>query len=424
MASLPPQINPQWRPNSDSAEMSLYTQIRPISLLSGNNRVEFIVPKYNEYCVDLSATRLAFSFQILKEDGTKVTEESGKVLSTINSMLDTMFSQISIKVNNEQISSCTNNHILSFFSKYINYTAEYRRSVLMSNRFMESAAGSEGKATGKSVQDLGELVKESKVCKCIGYMPHPFFATSKLLPPGVELNIALTQTNSDLFVVSDISAKVKVHLLDVYMLVRLIKPETNILNSIHEGIKKSPYIIPFKHTLVKSYTLPKGENSASIYSIFYGNLPSRVYCLQIPTAAYLGSVATSPLVFAHNKLKSYSFSYNGVSVPVQKVDFSLPGDGIDLFEHVNNVLSFNKNQHAAPGITYSKFVNDLFFIVENFDSDCSVSNATLPYTPGSLSLSLDFAEALTEAVTLIVIGEFAQSCVQIDKNNAVKMIEK
>jgi hypothetical protein len=424
MAALPPQINPQWRPNPDSAEMSMVTQIRPISLLSGNNRVEFIVPKYNEYCVDLAATKLAFSFKVAKEDGTKPKVETGKHIGTINSMLDTMFSQISIKVNNEQITSCTNNHILAFFSKYMNYSAEYRRSVLASNRFFESAFSTEGKYAGIAFQALEELVKDAKTCKCIGTLPHPFFATPKLLPPGVELNIALTQSNSDLFLQGDISDKVKVHLTDVYLLVRLIKLESNILNSINESLNKSAYIIPFKHTVVKSYTLPKGETAVSLYSLFYGNLPSRVYCLQVPTAAFLGSLATTPLVFVNNELKSYAFNFNGVTVPVQKVSFTLPGDGIDLFHHVNNVLGFNKDQHTCPGIPYDKYCNDLFFIAENLDSDCSVSNATLPFTPGSLSLSMDFNKPLSENTTLVVIAEFSQSYVQIDKNGAVKMVEK
>jgi hypothetical protein len=424
MTTLPPQINPQWRPNPESAEMSMVTQIRPISLLSGNNRVEFIIPKYKEYCVDLAATKLAFSFKVTKEDGTKPKIDQGKHIATINSMLDTMFSQISIKVNNEQITSCSNSHIVSFFSKYLNYSSEYRRSVLTSNRFFESAAGQEGKIAGKSYQDLEILVKDAATCKCIGPLPHPFFATPKLLPPGVELNIALTQTNSDLFLFGDISDKVKVNLTDVYLLVRLIKLESSILSSINEGLNKSAYIIPFKNTVVKSYTLPKGETSVSIYSLFYGNLPNRVFCLQVPTAAFLGTLATTPLVFVHNDLKSYSFNFNGVNVPVQKVEFAIPGDGIDLFHHVNNVLGLNKNQHTSPGITYDKYISDLFFIAENLDSDCSVSNATLPFTPGTLSLTLDFAKALTDNTTLVVIAEFAQSYVQIDKHGAVKMIEK
>jgi hypothetical protein len=424
MTSLPPQINPHWRPNPASAEMSMITQIRPISLLSGNNRVEFIVPKYQEYCVDLAATKLAFSFNVTKEDGTKPKVDPGKHIGTINSMLDTMFSQISIKVNNEQITSCTNNHIVSFFSKYVNESAEYRRSVLASNRFFEAAAGTEGKMKGKSFQDLEALIKDSKICKCIGPLPHPFFSTPKLLPPGVELNIALTQTNSDLFLVGDITDKVKVNLTDVYLLVRLIKLESNILNSLNESLNKSAYIIPFNHTVVKSYTLPKGETSVSIYSLFYGNLPNRVYCLQVPTAAFLGTLATSPLVFVHNELKSYAFNFNGVNVPVQKVAFALADDAIDLFQHVNNVLGFNKDRRTCPGISFDKYVNDLFFIAENLDSDCSVSNATLPFTPGSLSLTLDFANALAENTTLVVIAEFSQSYVQIDKNGAVKMMEK
>lgn len=424
MPSLPAPVDPSWRPPPEAVESSVVTHVRPITSLSGSNRVEFVLPKYPGHCIDLASTKLGIEYQIVKENGTSVTVGSGKYLANINSPLDTIFSQISIAVNNEQISNTSNNHILAFFSNHLNYSAEYRRSILYSNRYFESTAGNEGKSTSKSTLSMAALVKDSKKCKCIGPFPHSFFRTPKFLLPNTEVSVTMTQTNSDLFILSDLTDKLKVVLTDVFMQIRLIKIDTSIMNSINESLNKTPYIIPFKHTVVKSYTMPAAETSFKVYNVFNGALPSRIFCLQIPTASYLGSVITSPLVFVHNELKSYTISYNGISIPLQKVDFQMGADdGIQLYHHLNTVLGLNTNQ-TTPGITYEKFASDLFYIAENLLSDCSASNSTLPFTPGAINICLEFNKALTANTTLLVVGEFSQSYVSVDKSGAVKMIER
>jgi len=421
---VPAQVEPSWRPSPEAVESSVITQIRPVSLLAGANRVEFSLPKFPGHCIDLAQTKLGLEYKICNEDGSNIVTTPLKYVSTINSPLDTIFSQISISVNGEQISSCSNNHILSFFSNHLNYSAEYRRSILFTNRYYESTAGNEGNPKSKSFLALAALVKDSKKVKCVGFFPHPFFRTPKFLLPNTDVSLVLTQSKSDLFILSSMTEKLKVVLTDVYMLIRLIKIDAPLLHSINESMHKTPYIIPFKHTVVKTYTMGAGDTSFKVYNSFHGNLPSRVFCLQVATAAYLGSVSSSPLVFAHNDLKDFVVSYNSVSIPLQKVDFDMGTDqGISLYEHVNSVLGLNTSA-TTPGIAYDKYSSDFFYTCENLLSDCAISNTTLPFTPGSLSLSLEFSKALAANVTLIVIGEFAQSYVSIDKTGVVKMVEK
>jgi hypothetical protein len=420
---LPAQVDPGWRPPLDAVESSIITQIRPVSLLAGSNRVEFSLPKYPAHCIDLSSTKLGVEYKICKEDGSNVVTGT-KFMATINSPLDTIFSQINISVNAEQIINCSNNHIFSFFSNHLNYSEEYRRSILYTNRYYESTAGNEGNPKSKSTLALAALVKDSKKVKCVGFFPHPFFKTPKYLLPNTELAVTLTQTKSDLFILTDMTEKLKVVLTDVYMLMRLIKIDTAMLNSINESLHKVPYMIPFKNTVIKAYTMPAAETSFKVYNVFNGPLPSRIFCLQILTSAYLGSIASSPLVFAHNELKEFLVSYNGISIPLQKVDFQMGADdGVCLYDYINTMLGLNNSQ-ITPGISYEKYSTDFFFIGVNLVNDCAASNSTLPFTPGTINISLEFNKALAANSTLLVIGEYSQSFVSIDKTGGVKVIER
>lgn len=420
---LPQQIDPSYRPTGDSPENSVISQFRPLSLINNSNVIQFLIPRMPDVCVDMSATRIAVEFQVLKEDNTAIKVPEGKYLSTINSQLDSLFSGISISINGEQIISASNNHLLSFFMKQLNYSAEYRKSVLNSGHYAESVAGTEGEPTGSSFQTLAGYVKDSAKVNVAGTLSHPFFQSPKFMPPDTEIGITLTQSPTNLYLITDVEDKVKVVILDCYLMVRLVRLEHNVQLSLKDSLSKSPYIYPFKHTVLKVFTLAKDTASFTIHNAFYGPLPSRVFAIQVPTTSYIGTLTSSPFSFKSNKLSEYRFIYNGISLPLEKFKFLMPGNATLLYEHVNNVLKINAHQ-ITPSYTSDKFIKDGFFVAESLISDCSSSQNTQPFVQGSLSVELNFSEALTENVSLIVIGEFSRSYVSIEKSGSTRLLEQ
>jgi len=371
----------------------------------------------------MAATRIVVEFQILKADGTAVVTPAGEYIGTINSQLDSLFSGIAIGINGEQVLSTTQNHILAFFQKQLNCSAEYRKSVLNSYNYFESAPGTEGASTGTSFLALAAAVKDSKKVRVAGNLSHPFFQSAKFLPPDTELSITLTQTPRDLFLITNTTSELKVSILDCYMMMRLIKMENNLQVSLHDAIQKNPFLYPFKHTVIKTFTLPKDTSNFTVHNAFNGALPSRVFALQVPTAALIGSLTTSPFSFKHNKINEYRFIYNGTAVPIEKMKFQLPDDAQILFEHVNNVLKINIHP-ITPSYTEKKFIKDGFFIAESLITDCSSSLTTQPFVQGSLSMELSFAEVLSENTSLVLIGEYSRSYIALDKTGTPKLIEQ
>lgn len=220
---LPQQIDPQFRPTGDAPENSVITQIRPIGLINNSNVIQFVIPKMPDVCIDLSATRITVEFQVLKADDTAIVTPAGKYVSTINSQLDSLFSGISIALNGEQILSSSNNHVLSYLMKSLNFSAEYRKSVLSSANYEEVVAGNEGDPKSSSVLTLAKFIKDSKKVKVSGGISHPFFQSPKFLPPNTELGITLTQIPSDIFLMKSIDDKIKVCILDCYLSLRVVQ---------------------------------------------------------------------------------------------------------------------------------------------------------------------------------------------------------
>jgi hypothetical protein len=420
---LPPQIDPDFRAFSDHPEMAVVTQIRPISLISGKNQVQFVLPKMSDHAIDLSNTRLGIEFNVTKIDGTVATVAAEKYLSTINSQLSSFFQQISISLNNEHVTTCTNQHILSFLMQHLNYSKDYRKSILYTTGFEEAAGGEEGDSTGSSSIALASRIAKGKKNKLVGKIEHPFFKTQKLLPPNTELSLTLTQGSDDLFLMTDIEDKLKVNLIDCFLLVRLIKLEQSLLNAFQESLNKNAYILPYTHTTMKTYNMAKGESGFSAHNIHYGVIPSRIICLMVTTSSYLGTLKTTPLAFKGFNLNSHFLNYNGVNLPLIKINYDAAGDCTQLFEYVNNELKLNES-NVTPFLEYNKFSKDFFILAQSLIDNSSVSNSTLPYTTGSISIELKFSTALTENVTLLIVSEFGRAYVSIDKNNTIQVFEK
>jgi hypothetical protein len=420
---LPPQIDPDYRMHADIPEMSVITQIRPISLISGKNQVQFVIPKMSEHAVDLKSTRIGIEFNVTKIDGTVPTVAAEKYLSTINSQLSSFFQQISISLNNEHVTTCTNHHILSFIIQHLNYSKDYRKSILYTAGYDEAAAGEEGDSTGSSSLALAARIEKGRKNKLVGKILHPFFMSQKLMPPSTELSLTLTQASDDLFLMSNIDDKCKVNLLDCFLLVRLIKLDHSLLNAFQETLNKTAYILPYKNTTVKTYNIPKGESGFSAHNIHYGVVPSRIFCVMVATSAYLGTLTSTPFAFKGFNLNSHFLTYNGVNLPLIKIVYDAAGDCTQLFEYVNNELKLNDN-NITPYLEYSKFSKDFFILAQNLIDNTSVGNSTLPYTAGSVSIELGFSKALTENVTLLILSEFGRAYVAIDKNNSVQVFDK
>lgn len=419
---LPAQIDPQARYHGDSPELSVITQIRPISMINGSNRLQFVIPRSTDMAIDLSATRLGVVFSVTKEDSTPFVVTPGKTVSTINDQLSSLFPYLNVSINSEQVVSCTNNHILSFLMRQFNHSAEYRKSVLFTVGYEEASAGEEGDPAGSSYQALAARIEKSRKNHVVGNLSHPFFASPKLFPPNTEISIALTMANSDLFLISALEDKLKINIHDCYLMIRMIKLETNILNAFQESLNKNAYIYPYKHTSLKIYQLSAGESSFTAHNVHYGNIPSRVIMCMIPTNALLGSLTTTPFKFVHNKLIDHKIYYNSVALPLTKINYEMDTEATELFEYVVNEMKLNSGT-VTPGLTYSKYISDGFFLAQNLINNTSVSSNTVPYSAGNLSIELSFKTNLTDSTSLVVLSEYGKSFITIDKHGSVKTYE-
>jgi hypothetical protein len=415
---LPYVITPDYLPSGVAgAENSVVVRLRPLGNLAGSTKIEFLTSKDPSSFIDLSSAQLSVSFKVVNaKDGTNmaVIADTKKFCGTVNNMLGSLWSSLTLTINNMVVSQCTNHHYLSYFVNLLNTTVDWRESVGHSRGWIEEGAkvGSESKNFSK----LSEQILVSKSVNLIGKLHSPLFdQKSKLLPPGCQLGVNLTKNSEDVFLVHNLDDGLRVEITNCELYLRYLRVEDNILNAFQESLNKSAYMIPVNRVDFRAMTIAKGLTTFNMQHLFINEVPTRCVCVFLDAKDYKGDKTTSCFKFQSFGLNKLSFLYNGCAVPVNPIRFSsADNDCHHLYAHVNQQLGIS-NPGVTPSLKYSEFLGNFFMIAQCFHVDVSSSFQTTPFSPGTVGVECEFASALEQTTTMLIMAEFSRATVSIDK---------
>jgi len=422
---LPPFIDPAYAKiqSFPQDQESFIVKLSPNSSLVNAKNIEFTSVRSNECVLDLQNIYLSFEFRLVKSSGGNLDALDPKnYLSIINDAHSSLIAQLSISINNQVVEQTNHFNVLSHLINNLNHTADYRKSILRVAKYEEEAAGTVGQKTSSSFKENQKDVAESKVNYVINKINSPLLMQEKCLPVGCELTISITLPSNELFILTDLT-DVKLEVLNSNLFIRYKRLGQATLNELKNSLNSKPYIIPYKKTNVRAISLQKGITTYTCHNLHLGKVPNKIICMMIETSKMLGDLAHSPYSYSHFNLKRYSFYLNNISLPTNEVVFDASKDDfIQLFHH-NNIALNLISSGVTPSISLEKFKKEFFCLVQNFNVDVSTSPQNLLNQPGSVGLNLEWAVALPENVSLLVISEYSDSQIIIDyKENTVKLV--
>lgn len=104
-----------------SIQSGKWVQYKPISPLTDDSPIEFVVPGHGEEYLDLAHTMLNLKAKIVKPDGTKLTEADATV-GPVNNWLHSLFSQVDIYLNQKLVSPQNNTYAYrAYIETLLNY---------------------------------------------------------------------------------------------------------------------------------------------------------------------------------------------------------------------------------------------------------------------------------------------------------------
>jgi len=388
--------------------------------LRKNAPIEFRISGASADYVLLPECLLCLKVRILKSNGDTLGVDDE--VSLLNFPVNTMFRQVDVSLNQQIVSpNIGTNYMYKCIFDIV--AGRYEGSVvpLQAGLFFRDISGdmqnSRTKRGGnKGVMFRANWTNESKICDLQGPLFVDICQQYKYIPNGVEIDVKL-YPNSDAFNLFTASAEqYQLEIQEAVLRVCKVKVSPMIITSHAKAFEKSPAIIEFTKSDIKTFSIPTGAYKFQADDIFQSLIPSKLFVALTSSSGYSGNYNTNPFDFKHYNLNFIQFTVDGKSVP---------GDGIKCNfaakEYITPFLALHPPSKKRLGnrfmIGREDFANG--YAIYCFDVNLKHDdNHSQLVKRGHTRLQLSFANPLPESATVLVYA-MTPSFLQIDKSRNV-----
>ncbi|XP_046582180.1 uncharacterized protein F54H12.2-like [Haliotis rubra] len=356
-------------PYQSSVQSHYFIQNRPISQINDTTPLEFKVSNSGADYIDLKRTRLHLKVKVTQADGnTDLAAEEN--VAPVNLFMQTLFSQVSVYLQNELVSS-TNNYYpyKSMMKALLGYGAEAKQTQLTTQLFYKDYAESDRDLESSDV--TGSLNS--------GMMTRAGF---------IEQSKELTLCGPPLR--------------------RRLQNESSPGQRGGHDRENTSNAYPYVKSEVKVTSIPSTEQSHTIDNLS-SPVASRYIVGLVESASLNSSLTGNPFNFKSSMVKKITLSIDGNSVPGQ------PTEADDIATYVSMLDGMGLwNEDKGNHITRSEFLLGNALFVFDLDKICSDSEYLNLVKSGDVKLHLEFKAALTSTLSCIVLSQ-RNSLIEIDQ---------
>lgn len=393
-----------------------YVDYRTASPLNDGGPLQFIIPPTANQFIDLRRTLLHVEAKIMKTDGDKM--EIGDTVFPINLPLHTVFSQVDVEL--QQQLACSN--------RLYGYKAMVETLLETNYDGHETYLGSQGFTKEKTFkmepeEDLrSNPAFAARFSRCgmsrtmdlEGPLMADICQQDRLLLNGVEVNIKLWPAKQP-FMLLTTTQETGYELVfeEVYLRVCKVMPTPAVTFGIADTLKEKPALYPYMRTEMRAFQLQAGQLNFHLEDMYQQNVPTEVIVCMVNAESFHGDIKKNPFNFDSFGLTELALYVDDESVPSKplKMDFT----------YANYVDAYNMLFENPPG------KSGCFIKRNEFDHGYAIFRfrvtpenvESLPSSRGNVKLSGTFKTALTDNITLIVIGKF-HHMLKIDNTRSIQ----
>lgn len=395
--------------------------------LDNSSVLQFNIPGSSEHYIDLNNIYLRLKLQILNSDGTayKSTDLDPKAnqCGFINNILHSLFKSLRVSFNGTVINEISNYHIKSYIDTLLNYSSEHTNSSLLSQGFIKDKFGNkdkDGKNDNLGLKSRKYWTDDSQIIELYGRLNSDIFNQPKLLINGVNIDILLTLESASFLLMQLDATKdsiFKIHEANLHVRHVKVNPEYA-LQTYKTLLSGQNILYPFKRSEIKTFTVPKGQQSIELNNVFNGKQPSNFVLAMVENSAYTGNKQKNPYNFQHFNNKTITFNLNGVPIQPSPLEHSFnttcgfTRTYAEFLKACDVFLSDKTNL-----IEREEFRKGYMLIPVNLSPRQMMDDSLCEDIPkeGSMSINLGFTAALASSITVIVYAEYSEM-LKIDKN--------
>lgn len=398
-------------PTQMSIESSYWCQYKPISSLTDDGPIEFVVPGNGDEYLDVAHTLLYVRVN-LKTDATLNSDRAGDVgnVGPVNNFLHSLFSQIDVSLNRQPISPPNNAYAYrAYIETLLNYGPAAKSSHLSSVLWYTDTAGQMDAMASPGNTGLQHRrdMMTGKSVDLIGHVHNDLFNQDKLLLNGVEIGMKLVQAR-DGFALMDPTGVYKPHITEAALFVRRVKINPSILMENERTLAKATAKYPITRVQLKSNVLHAGIHGESIDNVILGQLPKRVIIGFVKNSAYNGDRSLNPFNFDHFDINYISLSVEGVQIPSRQFQPNFEaGTFVDAYHGLFSGTGIHfLNQGNC--ISRDAFKKGFCLFAYDLTPDLSANSNTHfnLVRHGSIRIDVRFSKALPVNINCIVYAEY------------------
>ncbi|XP_046560161.1 uncharacterized protein F54H12.2-like [Haliotis rubra] len=402
--------------------MFYFNDVRPLSQINDSSPLEFAIPNQGSEYIDLKRTRLHVKLKVVHDDVTSSPLAEDEKVGPINLFLQSLFSQVSVSLGNQLVSSANNHYpYKSMLKTLLNYGADAKSSQLTSQLFYKDTGNdnddiesTDAVAGGNDgLLKRGDYIAKSQEITMVGNLFEDVFNMDRYLINGVKLNVTLYRTDPQFCLMSGVAnTKYKISILDASLKVCYLKVNPALIlahNTLFEektNGKPNNALYPYVKTEVKSTTIPVSTESFTIENI--SNPVAHRYTVAfVESSSMTGSLVKNPYNFKLSMIKKVTLNVNGVSLPGRSSSADDADTYLNLFDGVNV-----KRESKGNFISRKEFLlGSALFVFEL--NETGTEHLSL-VRRGNVSLEIQFNAALTKSLSCIVMTE-RTSRIEIDQ---------
>ncbi|KAK3109146.1 hypothetical protein FSP39_023936 [Pinctada imbricata] len=403
-------------PTQTAIERKYYQEVRPISHVSGNAPIEFLVSGQNgmEY-VDLKKSKLYMKTKIVHANGSNLLDT--EYVSTINFIMQTMFSELDVTLQGKSITSTTSHHpYRCMIETLLSYSDEAKKSQLTSQLFYKDESGHLDDNDVLNGQNLAlyerhKFFAQGKSVDMEGCLLSDIFAMDRFILNQVAIGVRLYRSkDSFCLMTNELGPDFRIEIEDIVLKVCKLQVNPAVIYGHAEIMKTMPALYPYTRTEVKMMAIPAGQVTFTWDNMFQGVRPNKLVIGFVESEAVAGSYSKNPFNFQHFNLNRIGVYVDNIPVGGEalRLNFS-DATGINsipaftnMFEVVGKWMEDTGNQLNRQDI-HQGYALYCFEIEPDFAPD---TNYLSLLKQGNTRIEAQFSQALPSPTTCIVYATF------------------
>lgn len=411
-------------PTQTAIENSQWVHYKPVSSLTDDGPLEFVIPGHGEEYLDLAHTMIAIKAKV------RASGDSAYQVAPINNFLHSMFNQVDVYFNQKLVAPPNNAYpYRAYIETLLNYGPAAKDSHLTTALWYNDEPGAfDSLPDGKSRANTGQawrekMIRNGKSVDMIGHLHCDVFNQDKFLINGVEVRLRMVRSKDEFCLMEVPTAGLthKIEITEATLLVRRAKIAPGVLIAHAKMLAKTTAKYPITRVEVKAFTMHSGITGDTLDNVILGQLPKRIILGFVNNRAFNGSKTLNPFNFHHHSVNFLSLYVDGQQVPSKPLQPQFSGDDawVESYQTLFNGTGIHF-QNAGLDISRTDFPRG--YCLYAFDLTPDLSAGCFSHwnlvRHGSVRIEVRFEQSLTSTLNCIVYAEY-DNVIEIDSARQV-----